>query len=74
MVENDQLTTSASSYQEWQSQLCYDKKEHGKICYFCHIPQCNDALHDKFQPSAGSCEHPNVLSGVANGIFHHPQW
>jgi hypothetical protein len=74
MVENEDINTSSQTYREWLSLLKYEFKKHGKICYFCHIPQCNDALHDTFMPSAGSCEHKNIVPGVAYGIFHHNKW
>lgn len=70
MVSNPTLTTSRDTYRTWKRQLQYKEKLHGQICFFCHVPQCHELLHDIFQSSAGSCQHPDVVGGVAYAVFH----
>jgi hypothetical protein len=74
LLGHQDLTTTAETYRLWKGNLSYDFKKHGKVCFFCHIPQCDDALHDTFQSGAQGCEHPDLLGGLAYGIFHHKKW
>lgn len=71
MVMDPSLETDRDTYRHWKGQLRYNELLHGKVCYFCHVPQCHDLLHETFMSSAGSCKHPDVVGGVAYGLFHH---
>ena len=73
MLLDPTLKTNADTYRSWKTCLRYNEQQHGNICYFCHVPQCHDLLHDTFQSAAGSCQHPDVVAGVAYGVFHHQE-
>lgn len=58
-------------YLDWRKQLQYTRK-HKKICFMCHVPQINDALHPTFAKakSGGPCEFADIIAPAAFGIFH----
>jgi hypothetical protein len=74
MLDNPLLVISKKTYLDWQQTLRYTDKLHGSICFFCHIPQCDDTLHPTFEEQAGSCEYQDILSGTALAIYNHEQW
>jgi hypothetical protein len=63
--------TSKDHYLNWKRKLSYDDKLHSKICYFCHIPQCNDLLHPTF---GSGCEHEDVVGPIGYGVYMNPDW
>ena len=71
MLWDTRLQTDRDTYRRWKTSLRYNEQLHGNVCYFCHVPQCHDLLHDTFQSSAMSCQHPDIVLGVAYGVFHH---
>lgn len=61
------------SYKAWKSLLLYSDKLHCAVCYFCHIPQLDDALHDTFEKEANACHYPDVVAPVGYGIYVNPK-
>ena len=57
------------SFLQWQRQLQYREDFHSSVCYFCHIPQCNDMLHQTF---GMGCDNKDIVGPVGYGIFHNP--
>ena len=53
----------------------YSSKTHpDKICYHCHVPLCNDLLHDLPQRKGFiSCEYRDIIVPVAFCIFSNPE-
>ena len=73
MLHHPDLSLTQDTYLVWQKMLSY-KDNHGSVCYFCHIPQCDDTLHPTFAFNAEACEHPDILSGSTYALFHHLWW
>ena len=57
-----------NKYLTWKKLLSYHPNHHGPICYYCHVPQCQDTLHGPFG-SPDDCEHPDVVAPVAYAIY-----
>src|ERR1700731_5001078 len=56
-------------YHGFKKQLHYGE-EHRPICYFCHVPQCNDQLHRTFIPgSTDACDFPDIIVPVVYFIL-----
>jgi hypothetical protein len=40
-------------------------KHHGGVCFWCHVPQCNDELHATFVKGGDdACDFPDVVGPV----------
>jgi hypothetical protein len=59
------------AYLTWKHSLKYFDKLHSKVCFHCHIPQCDDMLHPTFAIGASSCDNQDVLAPIGFGIFQH---
>ena len=58
-----------SSYINWRNKIKYGKHHH-KMCYRCHVPQCDDKLHGTFvKGSSQGCLYPDIIAPVAYAIF-----
>jgi hypothetical protein len=71
-LQSDIEGYSTGTFLDWKGSVRYNSKLHSKICFFCHIPQCDDKLHDTFKHNASSCCYPDVVSPVAFAIFCKP--
>lgn len=71
-LRNDIEGYDTDSFLEWKGALRYEKY-HGKVCFICHVPQCDDKLHDTFTPDASNCRSPDVIAPLAFGIFCKPE-
>ena len=68
-----QLTTPKDhlSYVNWRNMIKYGK-HHRKMCYRCHVPQCDDKLHGTFVKGSGQgCHYPDIIAPVAYAICQH---
>jgi hypothetical protein len=63
------LLPNILAYIYWRNNIKY-KKPHTKICYFCHVPQCNDKLHKTFTSNGQSCNYPDIVAPLAYAIYH----
>jgi len=53
---------AVDEYRRWKEALIYRKDS--KICFYCHIPQCDDRLHCTFARQGGACDHEDVVPGL----------
>ena len=68
--------SSWEDYKRWRKQLKYTRN-HKKICYTCHVPQINDALHPQFIKASertNDCEFGDMIAPAAFGIYHNKNW
>lgn len=65
---------SPGDFFDWQKLLRYDAKLHGVVCYFCHLPQVDDSIHNTILAKAAGCvsDRKDLLAPMAYGIFHIP--
>ena len=58
-----------STYVDWRNMIRYGKHHH-KLCYRCHVPQCNDKLHGTFVKGSTGCVYPDIIAPVVYAICH----
>lgn len=58
-----------NSYLSWRKTIQYSNF-HGKICYRCHVPQCDGKLHPTFTKGGYTCQFPDILAPMAYGIYN----
>ncbi|KAG6819212.1 hypothetical protein H0H93_014238 [Arthromyces matolae] len=68
--------THIRDFKEWQRRLRYDRNVHGKICYFCHVPQLNDDLHGTIMKDGGGCldAHRDIIAPLGFLLWTVPEW
>ncbi|KAG6819317.1 hypothetical protein H0H93_012993 [Arthromyces matolae] len=66
--------TNVEAYKAWKQSIRYNDKVHGNVCFYCHIPQVDDSLHDTFDVAAGNCSYQDILPPAAFAIYHHPEF
>lgn len=58
-------------YIDWRKMIKYDSTIHHKLCYFCHVPQCDDKLHGPFvRGTSKGCFYPDIIAPVVYAILH----
>jgi hypothetical protein len=61
------------TYLAWADALKYGKGNTA-ICFYCHVPQCNDNLHPTFSSLPDACEYPDAITGIGYGIYNIGPW
>lgn len=68
-LHNDVENISFGSYQDWKQKIYYGPNHPSAVCFHCHIPQCDDLLHEEFTPGAKNCTNPDVVGPVAFAVY-----
>jgi hypothetical protein len=62
--------TSPTDFITFKRSIKYGKHHKHSICFYCHIPQINDRLHQTFELKGNSCEFPDTIAAVAMHVLY----
>lgn len=66
--------TKFNQYIAFRNQIRYNKTV-TNICWMCHVPSCNDILHQPFEgKKETNCEYRDIILPICYAIFHMPQY
>lgn len=71
VFHNELQVVTSRKFIDWQKSLSYQEKLHSKVCWKCHVPQCDDLLHSTFQKGE-DCLHKDIIAPIGFGIFYKP--
>lgn len=58
-----------SLHVEWRKTVQYNKRVHGYVCFFCHVPQIDDSIHPYIAKDL-DCPYKDIILPLIWSIFH----